>query len=171
MPRPWTSLVMLHGQPHPKGGWPCGGMGLMGYRVVVVMVTISIYYASSMETNPQKINHDRTIVLDHLLSSICQISTAIVKLLPFGTLGTFKIPHECSYTTGWTINPSSCKHWFFIHYNFICNRFLWGIPRSFVYRRMGHCEWMAWIRYAHESTPSIHITPMTRGGGANSECG
>ena len=36
-----------------------------------------------------------------------------------------------------------------------------GCPSSFVDRRMGHYEWMAWMWSAHETTPSIHIASMT----------
>jgi hypothetical protein len=36
-----------------------------------------------------------------------------------------------------------------------------GCPSGFVIRRMGRCEWMAWMWFAHETTPFIHNTSVT----------
>jgi hypothetical protein len=39
--------------------------------------------------------------------------------------------------------------------------FFSGCSSSFVDRRMGCCEWMLWMWYAHDHTPSIHNASMT----------
>jgi hypothetical protein len=76
---------------------------------------------------------------------------------------TFEIPHECSHTTGWTTNPFILQTLIFhplkIHLPWV---FFLGYPSSFVDRRMGRCEWMAWMWFAHETTPSIQNASMTR---------
>jgi hypothetical protein len=54
IPWPWTFVVMLHGQPHPKGGGPCEGVGLIGYRVIVVRATLSILICLFHESRPKE---------------------------------------------------------------------------------------------------------------------
>ena len=75
----------------------------------------------------------------------------------FGNLpGTFKIPHKCSHTTKWTINPIILQTSFSSAEISFVGRFFPGCPRSFVDRRMMCHEWMVWMWSAHETTPFIH---------------
>ena len=125
--------------------WRAGGKVLQGWGVqgVPTMKTYKPLY-------PLASPHKRVSFHHH------HIGTWGLWRTPLGTLGTFKTPHKCPHTTRWTINPSSCKHSFFIHWNFIYKECFSGCPRSFIDHRMGHYEWMACMWSDHETTPSIH---------------
>ena len=81
-----------------------------------------------------------------------------INLLPSGNsigipLGTFKILHKCSHTTRWIMNPFILQRLIFDLLKFHPLKFFFELLLD---RRMGHCEWMAWMWSTHEATPSIH---------------
>ena len=80
---------------------------------------------------------------------------------PLGTLGTFKIPHKLSHTTRWTINPYILQTLISHPLKFHPFKVFCVLLESFINRKMGQCEWMAWMWSAHETTPFIHSASMT----------
>ena len=78
-------------------------------------------------------------------------------------LQTFKIPHKYSHTMGWTINPFILQKLIFYPLKFHPLDFFSECPTSFLNRRMGLSEWMAWMWFAHDHTSFIHSASITWG--------
>ena len=78
--------------------------------------------------------------------------------VPYGNLQ--KCYTKCSHTRGWTINPFILQTFVFSFVK-VSSEYFSGCPSSFVdRRRTGLCEWMAWMWFAYDHTPSIYDALM-----------